>query len=169
MYGGGVGAFFPDLWQKFLSVLPESDRENPIAGYHHLLFSQVLAQDIQAGRLWSAWENALASVRSDGPLSEGPAEYSRTFARLENHYFHNSGFLQHDGWILAQRDRIAHIPSVIVQGRYDMICPPVSAWKLATNWPACDLRITHFSGHALSEPGISEALVSAMDELRKRL
>ena len=168
-YGGGVGAFFPDLWEKFLSILPEAERSTPIAGYHRLLFSKVLAQETLAGRLWSGWENALASVRYDGPLAEGPADYSRTFARLENHYFQNAGFLEHDGWIMAQRNRIAHIPTVIVQGRYDMICPPVSAWKLSSNWAACELRIIPLAGHALSEPGISEALVCAMDEIAKRL
>ncbi len=168
-YGGGVAAFYPDLWEEFLAILSEKDRVEPVAGYHRLLFSGDVAQETRAGKIWSAWENALASVRNTGPLAEGPAEYSRTFARLENHYFYNAGFLEYDGWILAERERFKHIPTVVVQGRYDMICPPVSAWKLASDWSGCELRIVPFSGHALSETGISEALVSVMDDIARRL
>ena len=94
------------------------------------------------------------------------AYYARAFARLENHYFHNGGFLEEDGWILREKKRILHIPAVIVQGRYDMICPPQAAWKLAQGWDHCALRIVPMAGHALSEAGISEALVRVMDGLR---
>jgi proline iminopeptidase len=98
-------------------------------------------------------------------LGEGPADYARAFARLENHYFQNGGFLDRDGWILRTA-RIEHIPQTIVQGRYDMICPPASAWKLAEGWARCRLNMVPMAGHALSEPGISEALVRVMDRLR---
>ena len=97
---------------------------------------------------------------------DGPAEYARAFARLENHYFAHGCFLDHDGWILAQRDRIEHIGANVVQGRYDMICPPVSAHRLAQGWRRCDLRLIGMAGHALSEPGISAELVHVMDGLR---
>jgi proline iminopeptidase len=97
-----------------------------------------------------------------------PGDYARAFARIENHYFSNDGFLEFDGQILAHMDRIAHIPGVIVQGRYDMICPPQRAWELSQNWPAGELQIIRNAGHALSEPGISEALVRAMDRFAAR-
>ena len=100
-----------------------------------------------------------------GTGGEGPGEYARAFARLENHYFINAGFLEFDGQILAHMDRIAHIPGVIVQGRYDMICPPESAYSIANVWPACDLKMVTNAGHALSEPGISAELVRAMDRI----
>jgi proline iminopeptidase len=99
-------------------------------------------------------------------LGEGPADYARAFARLENHYFQNAGFLDADGWILKQRHRIEGIGATLVQGRLDMICPPAAAWKLAQGWAKCDLRLIALAGHALSEPGISEALVSVMNSLR---
>ena len=165
-YGGGAGAFFPDLWARFVDPIPEAERGDLIAAYHRRLFSGNIAEEGEFGRIWAAWENALASVHHDGPMGESPAEYARAFARLENHYFQHAGFLECDGWILREKHRIAHIPAVIVQGRYDMICPPVSSWKLAEGWKECELRIIPMAGHALSEPGISAALVAVMDGLR---
>ena len=165
-YGGGAGAFFPDLWARFVAPIPEAERGDLIAAYNRRLFSGVVADEFQAARIWANWENALASVHSDGPLGESPSDYARAFARLENHYFANAGFLECDGWILQQKHKIAHIPAVIVQGRYDMICPPISAAKLAQGWQMAVLKIIPMAGHALSEPGISEALVEVMDGLR---
>jgi len=166
-YGGGAGAFFPELWAKFFNVIPADERGDLIAAYHRRLFSGNVMEETRYGRIWANWENALASIHHDGPLGESPAEYARAFARLENHYFHNGGFLEEDGWILREKSRIKHIPATIIQGRYDMICPPVSAWKLAQGWDHCEIRLIPFAGHALSEPGISEGLVRAMDGLRR--
>lgn len=165
-YGGGVGAFYPDLWARFASAIPEDERGNLIEAYHRRLFSGNMAQEFHFGRIWANWENALASVQYSATLGEGPAEYARAFSRLECHYFHNAGFLPQDGWILANRHRIEHLPAVIVQGRFDMICPPQSSWMLAQGWRNCELQIVPMAGHALSEPGISEALVGAMNRLR---
>ncbi|MEN9408429.1 MAG: prolyl aminopeptidase [Pseudomonadota bacterium] len=165
-YGGGAGAFFPELWARFVNAIPADERGDLIAAYHRRLFSGNVMEETRFGRIWANWENALASIHHDGPLGESPAEYARAFARLENHYFHNGGFLEEDGWILREKSRIKHIPATIIQGRYDMICPPVSAWKLAQGWDHCEIRLIPFAGHALSEPGISEGLVRAMDGLR---
>ena len=165
-YGGGAGAFFPELWARFVNPIPVAERKNLIAAYNRRLFSGNLMDETRFGRTWANWENALASVSNDGPIGESPAEYARAFSRLENHYFYNGGFLQTDGWILRERHRIEHIPAAIVQGRYDMICPPVSAWKLADGWDKCVLRMVPMAGHALSEPGISAELVRVMDGLR---
>ncbi|MGV8985775.1 MAG: prolyl aminopeptidase [Cypionkella sp.] len=165
-YGGGAGAFYPDLWSRFVAPIPREERSDMIGAYHRRLFSGDLAEEIRLGRIWSNWENALASVSHDGPLGEGPADYARAFARLENHYFQNAGFLEADNWILRERHRIEGIGATLVQGRLDMICPPVAAWLLAQGWAKCDLRLIPLAGHALSEPGISEALVSSMNTLR---
>uniref|UniRef100_A4WW90 Proline iminopeptidase n=1 Tax=Cereibacter sphaeroides (strain ATCC 17025 / ATH 2.4.3) TaxID=349102 RepID=A4WW90_CERS5 len=164
-YGGGAATFFPDIWARFVAPVPAAERGDMIAAYHRRLFSGNLMEESRFGRAWANWENALASVSQDVPVGESPSEYARAFARLENHYFSNAGFLEQDGWILANRSRIAHIPAVIVQGRYDMICPPLSAWKLAEGWDKADLRLVPFAGHALSEPGISAELVRVMDTL----
>ncbi|MDO9639140.1 MAG: prolyl aminopeptidase [Pseudotabrizicola sp.] len=165
-YGGGAGAFFPELWARFIAPIPPDERHNLIAAYHRRLFSGNLMEETRFGRVWANWENALASVHHDGPVGESPGEYARAFSRLENHYFHASGFLEEDGWILREKRRITHLPAHIIQGRYDMICPPTSAWKLAEGWDDCHLNMIPLAGHALSEPGISAGLVRVMDSLR---
>ncbi|AXI56562.1 Proline iminopeptidase (plasmid) [Pseudoseohaeicola sp. NH-UV-7] len=162
-YGGGAGAFWPETWSRFASLIPKAEQDDMITAYHRRLFSGDLGTETQFARAWSAWENALASIHSSGSAGESPGDYARAFARLENHYFINAGFLEFDGQILAHMDRIAHIPGYIVQGRYDMICPPHSAWALAERWPAADLKMVRNAGHALSEPGISAELVRVMD------
>jgi proline iminopeptidase len=164
-YGGGAGKFWPETWARFVALIPESERNDLIAAYHKRLFSGDRTQEIKYGRAWSAWENALASIHSGGRSGESPGEYARAFARLENHYFMNKGFLGVDGQILANMGRVSHIRGTIVQGRYDMICPPVSAWKINELWPAGELRMIRNAGHAQSEPGISAELVRVMDEI----
>ncbi|NOD99111.1 prolyl aminopeptidase [Ruegeria sp. HKCCD6228] len=164
-YGGGAGRFWPEQWQKFTSLLPEVELDDTIAAYNKRLFSGDRATEILYARAWSHWENALASIHTNGSVGESPGEYARTFARLENHYFTNKAFLETDGQILDQMDRIAHIPGHIVQGRYDMICPPQAAWSLAERWPNAELKMVRQAGHALSEPGISAELVRIMDRV----
>ena len=164
-YGGGAGKFWPDNWQKLLHPIPEEERGDLIAAYNRRLFCGDLMVESRCARAWASWENALASFQSGGATGESPGEYARAFARLENHYFTNRAFLERDGQILEDMDRIAHIPGIIVQGRYDMICPPEAAWKLKQRWPAAELKLVHKAGHALSEPGISAELVREMDRL----
>lgn len=167
-YGGGAGQFWPEPWARFSDLVPEDEREDLIAAYAKRLFCGDLRTETRFAQAWSAWENALASVYSNGNGGEAPGEYARAFARLENHYFINRGFLEHDGWILKNVHRLHGTPGVIVQGRYDMICPPRRAWELAQAWPDADLRMVRNAGHALSEPGISAELVRAMDDIAQR-
>ena len=164
-YGGGAGKFWPEVWSKFVALVPEDERGDLIGAYHRRLFSGDMALETRFARAWSTWENALASIHSAGQGGEAPGDYARAFARLENHYFTNGGFLDFDGQILAHAGRIKHIPGTIVQGRYDMICPPDSAYALAQAWPAGQLKMVRNAGHALSEPGISAELVRTMDRI----
>jgi proline iminopeptidase len=164
-YGGGAGQFWPEQWARFSALIPEDERGDMIAAYNRRLFSGDLMVETRHARAWSAWENALASVESDGTPGEAPADYARAFARLENHYFVNKGFLQEDGQILRDLPKISHIPGVIVQGRYDMICPPRSAHDLAQGWRSGRLHMVRAAGHALSEPGISFELVRVMKQV----
>jgi len=164
-YGGGAGRFWPDLWQKFQDPIPEAEHDDLIKGYHKRLFSGDRAEELRYARVWASWENALATVHSTGMGAESASDYARAFARIENHYFINGGFLDEDNQIMKQMDKIKHIPCSIVQGRYDMICPPLSAYKLAEDWDKADLRMIPVAGHALSEPGISAELVKIMDRL----
>ena len=165
-YGGGAGAFWPDRWREFVSPVPEGERADLIAAYHKRLFSGDTVEEVRFARAWAAWENALASVESHGPGGDAPGDYARAFARLENHYFTHKAFLEQDGQILRDIARLDDVPGIIVQGRLDMICPPVSAWRLAERWRRADLRMIPVAGHALSEPGISAELMRVMDNLR---
>ncbi|WP_281857262.1 prolyl aminopeptidase [Litoreibacter halocynthiae] len=165
-YGGGAGQFFPEQWSKFADLIPKEEQGDMIAAYQRRLFSGDIQLESRYARAWAGWENALAALTVSHPVGDAPAEYARAFARLENHYFTNQGFLESDGQILSNREAIEHIPAVIVQGRYDMICPPISAYRLADGWTKADLRMIKASGHALSEPAITAELVRAMDDLR---
>lgn len=167
-YGGGAAHFWPREWEAFVGLLPEEERSDVIGGYHRRLFGDDPEAEVRFARAWVAWENALASITPERGALECPAGYARAFARLENHYFRNGGFLAGDGHILERANLIADIPGTIVQGRYDMICPPVSATALARRWPAGRLVMVPDAGHALSEPGISRELSVLMDQLKHR-
>ena len=163
-YGGGAGQFFPEQWERFASLVPEEERGDLIAAYHRRLFGPDMREQTRFARAWAGWENALASMRGASG-GESPAEYARAFARLECHYFLNGAFLDEDGHILRRMGRIAHLPGTIVQGRYDMICPPASAHALHRAWPGSSLQMIADAGHALSEPGITAALVDHMKRI----
>jgi proline iminopeptidase len=148
-YGGGAASFFPDLWARFTAPIPEGERHDLVAAYHRRLFDPALdgAAALRLSRAWAGWENALASIDADGPHPfDAPADYARAFARLEAHYFHNAGFLQPHQHILPNMGRISHLPGAIVQGRYDMICPPASAHALAQAWPRARLEMVPRAG-----------------------
>ena len=165
--GGGAGQFWPDVWDRFVKNIPEDERDDLVAAYHRRLFCGDVVTETRFARAWTSWENTLASISNDGPGGESPAEYARAFARLENHYFINGGFLEHDGHILDNADRLAGVPGTIEQGRYDMICPPVSARRIHDLWPGSKMVIVPRAGHALSEPGISAQLVRTTNALRR--
>lgn len=165
-YGGGAGAFWPEQWQAFAHMVPEAERGDLIAAYHRRLFGPDPAEQAQFARAWAGWESSLAVLDPGEGRAYPSASYALAFARLENHYFINDGFLARDGWILEHMDRLAGTPGWIVQGRYDMICPPHTAHAVHAAWPASTLRMVPQAGHALSEPGITAALVAIMDGLR---
>lgn len=167
-YGGGAAQFFPELWEEFVAPIPPGERDDMIAAYHRRLMSGDLAHQTDFARIWARWEGATATLRAEPSLRPGfsDAAYARAFSRIECHYFQNRGFLERDGQILHDIGRIQDIPGVIVQGRYDMVCPPASAFMLHRAWPASELRMVGDAGHALSEPGITAELLAATDALR---
>ena len=165
-YGGGAGKFWPEAWARFSSLIPAEEQEDLIAAYKKRLFSGDVALEARYARAWAGWENALASIDSTGISGETPSQYARAFARLENHYFSNKLFLAPNQEILSNMSKIANIPGNIVQGRYDMICPPQIAWRLAQAWPKARLKMVAKAGHALSDAPISMELVQIMDALR---
>ena len=165
-YGGGAGAFWPDQWKAFSHMVPAEERGDLIKAFHTRLFGPDEAEQTRFARAWAGWESALAVINGGAGRGGPSGAYARAFARLENHYFINNGFLDRDGQIFDDIDLIADVPGYIVQGRYDMVCPPITSQKLHDAWPNSELTMIPDAGHALSEPGISEALVTIMDRLR---
>ena len=164
-YGGAAGQLFPERWVRFLAPLGgQRFTGDAIAAYHDLLFDPDPAVHGPAAVAWSTWEAATITLRPDPDLIaafEVP-DFALAFARIENHYFSNAGWLT-EGQLLAEAHRLRDIPGVIVQGRYDVATPAVTAYELHQAWPQADLQIIPDAGHAYSEPGITAALVAATD------
>ncbi|HUF56614.1 MAG TPA: prolyl aminopeptidase [Thermohalobaculum sp.] len=161
-YRGGAARFYPEAWAEFLKPLPKAERDDPIAAYYRRLTSDDADERTRAARPWVRWETATAALR---PARAGlvDASHAVAFARIEAHFFVHNGWLERDDHILAGMHRIADVPGVMVQGRYDMICPPHTAVALGRAWPAGNLRLVDDAGHALSEPGIAAELLRATD------
>ena len=168
-YAGGAGQFWPELWAEFCDAIPDEEHDDLIAAYHRRLFSGTYQEELRFGRIWSRWENALASIGTNGAAGESAPDYARTFARLENHYFTHKAFFERDGQLLEDIGKMANVPGTIVQGRFDMICPPHTAYALHKVWPKARLMMVGQAGHAMSEPGITQALVSTMDRIGQEM
>ncbi|MBF6236532.1 prolyl aminopeptidase [Nocardia otitidiscaviarum] len=167
-YNGAAGYVYPDEWEKFLAPVPVDERDSDlVAVYHRLLHSPDPEVATAAAIAWSTWEGATSSLlpQPDRVAETAEERFALAFARIENHYFTNGGFLE-DGQLLRDIDRIAHIPGVIVQGRHDIVCPAVSAWDLHRAWHNSELHIVPDAGHAANEPGITHHLVEATDKFR---
>jgi proline iminopeptidase len=170
-YQEGASWMFPDAWQDYLTHIPEAERGDLLHAYYSRLTSTDPAVRSAAAKVWSVWEGSTSCLIPSPDLiaRTGGDEFSLAFARIECHYFVNDGWLTNGRELLAPQniDRIRKIPGVIVQGRYDVVCPAKSAWDLHRVWPESDLRIVPDAGHAASEPGIVHELVSATDQFRR--
>lgn len=166
-YQGGAGQFWPEAWHEFSTLVPSAERGDMIEAYRRRIFGADNKQAEVFSQAWTRWENTLAVLNSSGRGGAPSPRYAKAFARIENHYFSNAGFLETDGQILRDMPKIAHIPGDIVQGRYDMICPPHTAHRLHKAWPASKLRMVTPAGHAMSEPGIAAELLTIMNDLAK--
>lgn len=165
-YGGGAGSFWPEQWRAFAHMVPAAERDDLIGAYHRRLFGEDAGERLRFARAWAGWESALAVLEPGRGRGAPSSTYALAFARLENHYFINGGFLDADNQVMRDMTRIAEVPGYIVQGRYDMICPPRTAYAVHDAWPGSELRVVATAGHALSEPGISAELVAVMNSLR---
>jgi proline iminopeptidase len=166
----GAGSLFPDLWEKYIAVIPEEERGDVMAAYYKRLTSSDPKVLNAAAVAWSVWEGATSYLRMKSEYVtkfHEDASYAAAFARIECHYFVNHGFLRNDTQLLDDVARIRHIPAVIVQGRYDVVCPARSAWDLHKAWPEADLRIVPDAGHSAFEAGITSELVTACDKFSK--
>src|SRR5579862_6401897 len=168
---GGAAALFPDLWERYVAPIPQAERHDMIRAYYQRLTSPDRKMLAAAAAAWSTWEGATSHLRQNPDYIAkfaADAAYAAAFARIECHYFINGGFLRQDDQLLADVHRIRHIPAVIVQGRYDVVCPMRSAWDLHRAWPEAQLRIVADAGHSAFEVGTTRALVAATDGFAKR-
>jgi proline iminopeptidase len=165
----GAGAIFPDRFEEYISVIPESERDDVVSAFYRRLTSDDEAVRLSAARAWSVWEGSTLKLIPDADTIADfdDPQKAVALARIECHYFMNNAFFETDDWLVEHVDRIRHIPTVIVQGRYDVVCPAMSAWDLHKAWPEATLVIVPDAGHAVSEPGIISALVEATDRFGK--
>lgn len=168
-YQHGASRVFPDHWEEFVSVIPEDERDNMVAAYYKRLTGENELARMGAAKAWARWEGLTSTLQ---PSKSVAASFTEPFtamslSRIECHYFMNDSFLE-DNQILKNADKLADIPGVIVQGRYDIVCPMESAWELYQAWPECELNIIPDAGHAASERGIIDALVRATKKFADR-
>ena len=166
----GIANVFPEAWRTFATFLPPGERDDLLANYHRRLTDPDPAVHLPAAQSWDRYESACSTLLPQpdalGKFDSDAAALA--IARLEAHYFVNAGFVR-EGELLAGVPRIRHIPCTIVQGRYDIVCPPVTADALARAWPEAEYVVVPDAGHSVREPGIARELVAAVRRLQRRL
>ncbi|MGH8042755.1 MAG: prolyl aminopeptidase [Rudaea sp.] len=167
-YQKGCDAIFPDAWEAYVQHIPPDERGDLISAYHRRLTGTDVAARLAAAKAWSTWEGATSYLRQnpDYIAATGADEFALTFARIECHYFANGGFFERDDQLLRNAHKLKDIPAVIVQGRYDVVCPLRSAWDLHRAWPQAELRIVPDAGHSAFEAGNTHELIEALDQFR---
>jgi proline iminopeptidase len=164
-YQEGASNLFPDAWEHYLQPIPLEERGDLLRAYYQRLTSTDAQVRSAAALAWSVWEASTSKLIVDPQLqaSFSKAAFAEAFARIECHYFINGGFFDQDDQLLSHCDRIRQIPTVIVQGRYDVVCPMRSAWDLHKALPEAELIVVPDAGHSMTEPGILSALLDASD------
>ncbi len=167
-YQEGASAIFPDTWQQYVDAIPEDERGDFIKAYYARLTHDDPAVRLAAAQAWSVWEASTSFLLQsrDYMSHAGEDEFALAFARIECHYFVNGGFFEVEDQLLRDVHKIRHIPVVIAQGRYDVVCPMMSAWELSQAWPEAELRVIPDAGHSAYEPGIVDVLIEATDRFR---
>lgn len=156
-----MGRFFPEAHARFVNFLPESERDSLLESYYNRLMSQDNAIHQPAANSWSSYETSCSTLRAEQRYVSGIS--ALTMARLEAHYFMNGCFLP-DAHIMNHIDLVHHLPIDIIQGRHDVICPPITAVELANRWgKKAKLQLIDSAGHSTFESGIAQALLSALD------
>ncbi len=162
-YQEGASWLFPDKWENFTAPVPAQERHDLMAAYHRILTGPDEAAQIAAARAWSSWEHETITLLHNADYAAQGAEekYALAFARIENHYFVNAGFVD-EGQLIRDAAKLRGIPGTIVQGRYDVCTPARTAWDLHRAWPEAEFILVPDAGHAWSEPGIRTALLAAL-------
>jgi proline iminopeptidase len=164
-YQRGASALFPDAWEKYVEPIPESERGDFVRAFYARLTSDDPEVRIRAAKAWSIWEGTTSCLVPNFDLIAKTSgdEFAIAFARIECHYFMHRAWLEGERALLANVDKLRRIPGVIVQGRYDVVCPMESAWALHRAWPEADLRVVGDAGHSAAEPGNLHELIEATD------
>ena len=169
-YQEGASQLFPDAWETYLAPIPEAERDELVAAYRRRLQDPDPAVHGPAGVAWTVWENSTIRLIPDQvaiEVARSDEAAAVAFARIENHYFSHGGWMEDGQLIRDAAAKLAGIPGVIVQGRYDACTPPRTAWDLHRAWPQAEFRMIPDAGHAASEPGIVDALVCATDRFAR--
>ena len=163
-YEGGAAAIYPDLWESFLAPVPENERGHLIEAYGRLLHDPDQFVRERAGVAWATWESSTITLlqEPDKIAHFSDPAFAVAFARIENHFFANRGWFT-PNQLIDNASRLAEIPGVIVQGRYDMCTPAFTAWDLHKNWPEAEFKLIPDAGHAFDQPGILDAIIEATD------
>ena len=164
-YQQGASEIFPDAWERFVAPIPEAERGDLMGAYYKRLMGDDIEERRRCAVAWSSWEGETVSAQGPAARPDKFAEpdFAVAFARIENWYFTNKGFFPEENWILNSIDRIRHIPTWIVQGRFDVVTPMSGAWALHRAWPEAQFEVIADAGHASTEPGIVDGLVRATD------
>lgn len=168
-YQEGASHLFPEAWEDYVAVIPRRERSDMMKAYYKRLTSKHPAVRRAAARAWSVWEGTTSKLYTDPALIKkfGGGRFADAFARIEAHYFVHGGFFETDDQLLRDAHRLRRIPGVIVQGRYDVVCPATSAWALHRAWPEAKLVIVPDAGHSISEPGIRSALIEETERFAR--
>jgi len=163
-YQHGASLLFPDKWERFVAPIPPDERDDMIGAYRRRLTSPDRHTQVTAAREWARWEGETITLLPDPSVSDTfyGEDYALAFARIENHYFVHAGWLE-EGQLIRDAGKLRDIPGIIVQGRYDVACPPQTAWDLHRAWPEAEFIMVEGAGHALSQPGILHHLIEATD------
>ena len=164
-YQEGCSNIYPDAWEKYIKPIPVDERKDMVSAYYKRLTSDDRDTRIEAARAWSIWEASTSKlIQSEKSLhSFDDEKVAEAFARIECHYFTNSGFFETDNWLIENSYKIKDIPTDIVQGRYDVVCPMVSAWELYKALPSSNFYLIQDSGHSMTETGIMSKLIELTD------
>ena len=169
-YQEGASRLFPDYWEDYVAPIPVEERGDLMQAFYKRLTGADQIAQMHAAKAWSTWEGRTATLRPNSQVVERFSEAHRalSIARIECHYFVNEAFLE-PNQLLRDMPKIAHLPGIIVHGRYDAICPLDNAWALHQAWPNSELQIIRDAGHSAAEPGITDALIRAAEQMARRL
>ena len=160
-YQEGTSNIYPDAWENYIKPIDKGERDDLLSAYYKRLTSKNREVRLEAAKAWSVWEGSTSKLLQDEKIMQhfGEEDFSEAFARIECHYFIHKGWFDPEDQLLQNISLIRHIPGAIVQGRYDVVCPMITAWELHQAWPEAEFHIIKDSGHSMTEPGIAEKLV----------